>query len=640
LSRFALVLTLGALSLAGQTPTLKIDAARPGPKVSPLLWGLMTEEINYSYDGGLYAELVRNRSFKESTTEAVHWSPTGDATLALDEPRNLKVVVHKAPAGIANTGFWGIPVKPSTRYRATLRAKADFKGPLTVALVADDGKVLASGKVPALTSDWKKYELQLTTPAGIAASAKNRLVITAQGEGTMWFSFVSLFPPTYRNRPNGNRPDIMQLLAGMKPKFLRFPGGNYLEGNTIATRFDWKKTLGDVSERPGHLNDCWRYWSSDGMGLLEFLEWCEDLNIEPVLGVYAGFSLKEPAVKAGAALQPFVEDALDEIEYVTGAATTKWGARRAKDGHAAPFKLRYIEVGNEDQFDRTPASYDARFTQFYDAIKAKYPHLQLIATTDVKTRVPDVIDEHYYLNNDDASAAHAYEYDKRPRTGPKIFVGEYATRVGVPTPNMAGAIGDAMWHATFERNSDIVIMTAYAPLFVNVNPGGMQWRTNLIGYDGLTSYGSPAYYAQVMFSRYAGDTVLPTEATNIPTRTWQPPAPRRRDPNEPQKPAPPAMQVPTLGYSVTRDSKTGVVFLKVVNRAAGPQAVKIEFAGLKSVEAKGQTVTLSAKSLDETNTITEPRKVVPVTAAASGFGKEFTHTFPAYSITVLEIKTR
>ena len=275
----------------------------------------------------------------------------------------------------------------------------------------------------------------------------------------------------------------------MQPKFLRFPGGNYVEGNTIAERFNWKETIGDVSQRPGHRSP-WGYWSTDGFGLLEFLEWCEDLKMEPVLAVYAGYSLRQQHIDPGTNLDSFVQDALDEIEYVTGDANTKWGAQRVKDGHSKPFPLRYVEVGNEDFFDRS-GSYEGRFAQFYDAIKAKYPNLQVIATTPVKSRVPDLVDEHYYRSQEDMQA-HALDYDKYSRTNKtKIFVGEWATRVGSPTPNMAGALGDAAWMTGMERNSDIVLMECYAPLFVNVSQltgGGrsMQWATDLIGYDALT----------------------------------------------------------------------------------------------------------------------------------------------------------
>jgi len=645
---------------AADAVVLQIKADQVAAHVSPMLYGLMTEEINFSYDGGLYAELVRNRSFKEDAKEPVHWQLVqeqgGTGTMALDpsQPFNdaiatsLKLTVTKAGrVGIANEGFWGIPVKPNTRYRASFYAKAaaGFTGPLRIAIVGNDGATVhASAQVPRITGSWKKYEAILSTRA-VKPSAENRLVISAGSAGTVWLSMVSLFPPTWNNRPNGNRKDIMQLLADMKPSFLRFPGGNYVEGRTIATRFDWKKTIGDISERPGHMNDAWRYWSSDGMGLLEFLEWCEDLHMQPVLAVYAGYSLAGERVAAGKDLEPFVQDALDEIEYVMGAAGTTWGARRAKDGHPAPFKLEYVEVGNEDQFDRQTGSYEGRFAQFFDAIKAKYPKLNVVTTARVSGRNTDVLDEHYYRRSEDEMASHAHDYDTRERAGQKVFVGEWATRVGAPTPNMSGALGDAAWMTGMERNSDLVIMESYAPLFVNVNKGGMQWPTDLIGFDAMGSYGSPAYYAQQMFSVHHGDVVLPATAQGIPTREWQPPAPGGRrgapgTPPPPPQPAPPPQQVPMVFFDATRDSQTGTIYLKVVNRAGTPQPVQVEISGLAAVEAKGQAITLSASSPDDTNSITEPTKIVPVTTNVDGLGENFKRTFPPYSITVLQMKGR
>ncbi|MCU1234171.1 MAG: Alpha-N-arabinofuranosidase [Candidatus Solibacter sp.] len=646
------VLVAASAAWAADPVTLQIKSGEVAAHVSPMLYGLMTEEINFSYDGGLYAELVRNRSFKDDAKEAVHWSLVQDgggaASMALDPatPLNdaigtsLKLTVTKAPAGIANEGYWGIPVQPGTKYRASFYAKAaaGFTGPLTVAIVGNDGTTkVASAQVAKVSDAWHKYEVVLTAAPGAKASAANKLVITAGKPGTIWLSMVSLFPPTENNRANGNRRDIMKLLADMKPAFLRFPGGNYLEGNTIATRFDWKKTLGDIAQRPGHLNDAWRYWSSDGMGLLEFLLWCEDLHMQPVLGVYAGYSLRGERVAPGAALEPYVKDALDEIEYVMGdAKSTTWGARRAKDGHAAPFKLEFVEIGNEDNFDRQAGSYDSRFAQFFDAIKAKYPALKVITTAKVGSRTPDVVDEHYYRRSEDEMASHAHDYDTRPRTGPKIFVGEWATRVGEPTPNMSAALGDAAWMTGMERNSDIVIMSSYAPLFVNVNPGGMQWKTDLIGYDAMNSYGSPAYWAQQMFSAHHGDIVLPVTAQGIPTKTWQPPPPRTQA-GQPAPPAPAVQQVPTVFYSATRGA--GNVYLKIVNRAAEAQDVRVEISGV-SVDAKGQSIQLAAKSPDDTNSIADPAKLVPVTASVDGLGAKFTRTFPPYSITVLVLKAK
>jgi alpha-L-arabinofuranosidase len=669
----ALAVAPATLSAQSAGPAvLRIDAGKVAAHVSPKLYGLMTEEINFSYDGGLYAELVRNRSFMEDAKEPVHWTLVqengGTATMALDPsqkfndaiPTSLKLTITQASAatsqrvGIANEGFWGIPVRPNTRYRASFYAKAGagFSGPITVSIVSNLGAtVYASAQVPGLTDAWKKYEVALTT-GNAPVSAANHLLISAAAPGAVWFNMVSLFPPTFEGRPNGNRPDIMRLLADMKPAFLRFPGGNYLEGGTIATRFDWKKTIGDISQRPGHMDDAWRYWSSDGMGLLEFLQWCEDLRMEPLLAVYAGYSMNRQGlqrVAPGRDLEPYVQEALDEIEYVTGPASTTWGARRVKDGHPAPFPLTYVEIGNEDNFDRAGGgTYDARYAQFFDAIKAKYPKLQVIATTPVTTRTPDVIDEHYYRNSEDQMASFAHMYDERPRSGPKVFVGEWATRVGRPTPNMSAALGDAAWMTGMERNSDLVIMSSYAPLFVNVNPGGMQWPTDLISYDAVASYGSPAYYAQKMFSLYHGDVVLPVEARDVPTRLWQPPAPTpRRGPNgeapatpATPPPAPPAQQVPTLFFDATLATGTHTIFLKIVNRAASPQPVRIEIGGLASLDPKGQSIVLSAASPDDTNSIAVPNRVVPVATAIDGVGPSFTRTFPPYSITVLQLTAK
>ena len=637
-------------------PTLQIKADQIAAKVSPILYGLMTEEINYSYEGGLYGELVRNRSFKANPTNAVFWSVVGNGAISLDtnQPLNdalnvsLKLDASKAsknsPVGIANGGYWGIPVRPDTTYHASFYARGKgFTGPLTVAITSTNGEtVLASVTVPKIAKKWQKYEVTLTT-GGIAPSKDNRLDISTTKSGTfwhrhgmVWFSQVSLFPPTFNNRANGNRPDIMQLLADMHPAFLRFPGGNYLEGNEIETRFDWKKTIGDVAQRPGHKNDGWGYWSTDGLGLLEFLDWCEDLKMQPVLAVYAGYSMHQRHVAPGDDLIPYVQDALDEIEYVTGNVNTPWGAQRARDGHPAPFALDYVEIGNEDWFDKS-GSYDERFTQFFDAIKAKHPQLQVIATTKVKSRVPDLLDEHYYRSQEEMQL-HALDYDTYARTNhTKIFCGEWATRVGSPTPNMAAALGDAAWMTGLERNSDIVLMASYAPLFVNVNHGAMQWRPDLIGYNALNSYGSPAYYAQQMFSTHHGDTVLATDSQNIPTVSRQPPA---RRVNGVDQPLPPEQHVPKLFFDATRDSQTGTIFLKVVNSLGTPQPVKIQISGVASIEAEGTAVVLKADRPDDTNSIQEPVRIVPVTEKVEGLGTDFTREFPPYSITVLELKTK
>ncbi len=653
----AVSFVISSVCVSAQPPApvaLTIDAARITARVSPTLYGLMTEEINYSYDGGLYGELVRNRTFQDNADAPEHWSLVqeggGTGAIALDRsqplnaelPVSLKLEVTTAASGarvgVANDGFWGIPVKSRTAYRASFYAKASagFSGPLMIAIERTDGSAaFASATVTKISGVWKKYSVTLKT-GEVGAPLIGRLVISAKSPGTVWLDLVSLFPPTWRNRSNGNRPDLMQLLADMKPAFLRFPGGNYVQGRTLATRFPWQKSLGDLAERSGHLNDSWKYRSSDGMGLLEFLEWCEDLKMEPVLAVFAGLTLdrqNQKPVPAGPELQPYVQEALDEIEYVIGDTKTPWGARRAKDGHRDPFPLNYVEIGNEDFFDRTPGSYDARFAQFFDAIRGKYPPLKIVATTKVTSRVPDVIDDHYYKSAKQFQAD-VHHYDASDRNGPKIMVGEWATREGEPTPNLGAALGDAAWMTGMERNSDLIVMSCYAPLFVNVNPGGMQWRTDLIGYDALTSYGSPAYYAQKIFSLNHGDAVLAAAIENIPAETWQPPKPRNSEV------VPPTQQVPTFFTNVTRDTKSGTVFVKLVNTSALVQPVRIEVKGAKSVAPDGEAITLSGSAPTETNSITEPTKILPVESKVGGLAPIFTRELAPYSITVLKLRVK
>jgi alpha-N-arabinofuranosidase len=473
-ARITATLALASTIALAQAPTahLAIQADRQVSPVSPTLYGLMTEEINYSYDGGLYAEMVRNRTFRADWSGILYWYlvENGNSVAKMDIDKetgpsdalktSLRLDVQKAgsgnEAGVLNVGYWGMAVRPNTEYEGSFYAKASTVdiGPVTVSLVDNQsGKAVATASVSGIGTDWKQYPFTLKTGA-VATSAASHLTLTVGHEGTLWLNLVSLFPPTYKNRVNGFRIDLMEKMAAMHPTFLRFPGGNYLEGNHINERFDWKKTIGPLVDRPTHPSP-WMYHSSDGMGLLEFLGWCEDLNMNPVLAVYAGYSLFGEHVNPGADLEPYVQDALDEIEYVTGGTGTKWGAIRARDGHPAPFKLTYVEIGNEEWFDKS-GSYDERYAQFSKAIKAKYPDLQLIATAPVKSVKPDVIDEHYYVRatqnfhdaghydtpDRNAPVTQRWDgghYDKVDRNGPKIFVGEWATREGLPTPNMGAA---------------------------------------------------------------------------------------------------------------------------------------------------------------------------------------------------------
>ncbi|HEU5118522.1 MAG TPA: carbohydrate binding domain-containing protein, partial [Isosphaeraceae bacterium] len=288
--------------------------------MSPALYGLMTEEINYSYDGGLYGELVRNRAFRDDRNRPVHWEAVDGGSIALDSVIGLNAslpVSLRVRGGASNEGYWGIPIRPKSRYRLSFWARADAPGPVSASLESGDGKtVYASAILPGVGTAWKKLEAALVIGPEQTPTQDARLVLRTGAQRDTWLSLVSLFPPTYNSRPNGNRPDLMQLLVNMRPSFLRFPGGNYLEGNTFSERFPWKETLGPLENRPGHLSP-WGYRSTDGMGLLEYLEWCEDMHAKPVLAVFAGYVLRGDVIKAGTELSGFVQDALDEIEYVT-----------------------------------------------------------------------------------------------------------------------------------------------------------------------------------------------------------------------------------------------------------------------------------------------------------------------------------
>jgi alpha-N-arabinofuranosidase len=630
-------------------PTLTLDLGNGGKPISPTFYGLMTEEINHSYDGGLYAELIQNRTFQDDPNAPAHWSLVladgGEAQMALDKtqpmndalPISLRVDDTKAGGrvGIANDGFWGIPVKPGTAYQASFYAKVKvaFASPVMVAIESADGShTFAQAKVDKISDHWQKYTVTLTTAADAPQSANNRFVIYPPSIGTMWFNLISLFPPTFHDRSNGNRIDIMQLMADLKPAFLRLPGGCYLEGNTVETRFNWKITIGDLSQRPGH-RGFWGYRSSDGLGLLEFLEWTEDLGAQPVLALYDGYSLSDKqhrgGIPAGEQLKPFVDEALEEIEYATGSADTKWGARRIADGHPAPFHIEYVEIGNEDP---SGGAYSARFAQFYDALKAAYPQIKCIATVPVKSRTPDVIDDHYYKTADQMAAL-AHKYDKTDRNGPKVFVGEWATREvtkadadgktaygmmpwkfkGNPTPALHAALGDAAFMTGLERNADVVVLNCYAPMLTRVEPGAGQWCPNMIGYDALTSYGSPSYYAQQMFNLNRGDTTVGVSMTAEPKDFF---------------------------YSATRSSKTGTIYIKAVNRSSEPLVVQIALDGVGAVSPDGHFTVLTSPDPQAFNSIAEPNKVVPVTSTVNNLGPRFAQTFAPNSVNVLKIEAR
>jgi hypothetical protein len=502
-------------------------------------------------------------------------------------------------------------VRPSTTYQVSFFAKGSTptSGPLTLTLESTSGKAYATTTIPNVTDMWAKYTATLTTAGSAPTTEASRFVISthspSESGSTLWFSIVSLFPPTYGGLANGFRVDLMQKLAALQPGYFRVPGGNYLEGNTIDTRFEWNTTIGPIEGRPGHFNSAWGYWSQDGMGLLEYLELAEQLHAQPLLAVYAGYSLNGSVVPQSQ-LAPYVQDALDEIQYATGPVSTIWGARRAADGHPAPFDVNWVEIGNEDQFDRS-GSYNAyRYPMFYDAIKAAYPGLKLVATTPVTSRPFDILDNHYYSSDPTFFESNAHLFDSASRTGPKIIVGEYAATQGSPTGTLAAALGESAFLTGVERNADVVIGSSYAPLLVNVN--APSWPTNLIGYDALNSFGSPSYWAQTMLAAGHGDHVVGSQLV---------------------------AGTGTL-FDVASHSP-GHTYLVVVNDGASQAVTGVSLSGVGG--ATGGTATVLKGNPTAMNSLAQPKLVSPKATALGPLGASFNYTFPANSLTVLDLST-
>lgn len=500
-----------AVLAAEGTATLTVDAARPGPRISPMLWGIFFEDINLSADGGIYPELVRNRSFEDSE-KPEHWTlvaaGSAKAQIAIDDTkplnpvnrRSLKLTVAGVDGGkasLVNEGYWGMAVVKDAAYRLSLSARAadGFRGPIAVAIQSKSGATLAEGAIHGLTADWKSSSLDLKA---CATDPQAKLVLSIAQPGTVWLDMVSLLPKkTWKN--HGLRSDLAEMLAGLRPAFVRFPGGCWVEGDEMKFAYRWKLTIGDPSERVPLWN-LWKYFATHGLGFHEYLVMCEDLGAEPLFVINVGMSHREnvPMDK----MQEWVQDALDAIEYANGPVTSRWGAVRAKAGHPKPFGLKSMEIGNENG---GPA-YQERYPLFYDAIKKRYPEIQLVADVPTEKRPADIVDEHYY-SNPEFFMVQSDRYDKYPRNGPKIYVGEYAVTQDCGKGNLKGALGEAAFMIGMERNSDVVVMSSYAPLLVNANH--RSWNPDLIVFDSSRVYGIPSYYAQKMFAENRGDAVLP-----------------------------------------------------------------------------------------------------------------------------------
>jgi alpha-L-arabinofuranosidase len=524
---------------------IAIDAKAPGLAVAPTLHGLFFEDINYAADGGLYAELVENRSFEQaehraSWSDVVRGGAAGTVAIISESPIHpnnptaVRVAVTQPGAGrdrgvgLANDGFDGLAVKAGETYRFSLytRVMVGKSVPLRISLESAGGAVLGELEFDATatgsTTKWQRIDAPIQATA---TDADARLVVVAQGVGTVDLDMISLFPErTFRGRRNGLRADLAQALADLRPGFLRFPGGCIVEGRDIANAYRWKDTIGDVAERKENYN-LWQdrrsphYQQTYGLGFFEYFQFCEDIGAEPVPVVNCGMACQArqgPCVPMEE-LGPWVQDALDLIEFANGPATSPWGAKRAAMGHPEPFGLKYLGVGNE----QWEAQYFERYMVFHAAIKAKYPEIQIISSSGpfvndplwkfawekFRTGTPaEVVDEHYYVSphwlyeNVDRYAA----YD---RSGPKIFVGEFAAHHSSRANDLAAALAEAAYMTGLRKHADVVVMASYAPLLAKF--GRDQWRPDLIWFDNTRVVLTPSYHAQALFSRHRVDRVLP-----------------------------------------------------------------------------------------------------------------------------------
>ena len=520
---------------------IAVDVAQRGIEISPTLYGIFYEDINFASDGGLYAELIRNRSFEYNAEKPEHWQAEGsnislvtEGLLNEKQGHALKVEVTKPNGGISNPGFWGINAVQGTLYRLSfwIDPPTPFRGSICASLKSKDGKVLGETLISQkLKKGWQRMEATIVCEASDPQAVFH---LTFENPGTVLLDVVSLFPPTFKGRENGCRIDLAEKLQALHPAFMRFPGGCYVEGNIKPENaYHWERTVGPIEQRPGHMNANWGYPTTDGLGFHEFLQLCEDLNAKPLyvvnIGIWHGgcTPLDE--------LQPWIDECLGALEYANGPVTSRYGKMRAENGHPEPFNIAYIEIGNEnynwhmeDNSDQSD-HYPERYRMFYDAIKARFPEVQCIGNVESwGTDTPkwrnshpvDIIDEHYY-RNPQWFVGQYHRFDNYDRRGPIIYPGEYAVTDGYGTTgNMNAAMGEAVFMIGMENNADIVRMSSYAPIFVNENQ--IQWRPDMIRFNSHKSFGTPSYWVQQLFPNHVGNRLVKTDLKwNIPQETAQ-----------------------------------------------------------------------------------------------------------------------
>ena len=661
---------------AGAQQVMNIDTKNVGVPIQPTMYGLFFEDINFAADGGLYGELVKNRSF-EFPQSFMGWRVFGNVKLYNDGPfeRCPHYVMLSDPGhrerrtGLQNEGYFGIGVEKGKEYRFTVWAKApQGNSQIRVQLIneytMEEHQEFVQQKLDITSRDWKKYEVVLKSNR---TETKAQLRIFLSSKEPVCLEHISLFPvDTYKGRENGLRRDLAQALEDIHPGVFRFPGGCIVEGTTLDTRYQWKNTIGPVENRPLNRNR-WEdtfdyryyadYYQSYGLGFYEFFLLSEDIGAEPLpvlsVGLACQFQNGPEAHQPMDQLDSYIQDCLDLIEFANGDVNSEWGKKRAEMGHPAPFNLKFIGVGNEQWDDL----YFDRLEVFMKAIRAKYPEIKIVGTSGpdsegkmfekgwaaMKRLKADLVDEHFYRNEDwflGTDEAHARygncgatRYESYDRKGPKVFAGEYAChgKNHHKWNHYEASLYEAAFMTDMERNADVVYMTAYAPLFAHVD--GWQWRPDLIWFDNTRMFRSVSYYVQQMYATNKGTNVLQLTTT---------------DPMD----AKGKKQIPVAGQkgmnglfaSAVLDADANEVIVKVINTSGQSQNITVNLTGMTG-ERTAQTLTLSHKgSMDDENTLDEPNKIVPKAGSVKcGVAKDSEQTvlkdlMPAMSFRIYKVK--
>ena len=648
-----------------QSNTITVQVDKPGASISPTMFGIFFEDINFGADGGLYPERVKNRSFEfpeplMAWKQASDGSPQSVMTVLTENPINeenahyihFDVTNAGGKVGLTNEGFRGMGLQRGATYVLSLYARTPAhaqragttrivqqRAPsLRVELEDANGRDLAQGRIAGFGQNWKKYSLTIRPNA---TAQKAHLNLFVEGTGSLDLDVVSLFPVgTWKNRENGLRADLVQLLKDMNPGFLRFPGGCIVEGRYLKTRYQWKTTVGDLTKRKliiNRWNDEFKhrpapdYYQSFGLGFYEYFQLAEDIGAEPLPLVNCGMACQFNSGELVPVdqLDPYVQDALDLIEFANGPVTSEWGRLRAAMGHPAPFNMKMLGVGNE----QWGPQFIERYEVFSKVLKQKHPEITLISDSGpspnddrfkflwakLRELNADIIDEHYYMAPG-WFLANTDRYDNYPRTGPKVFAGEYAAQsVGIASPNNRNnwecALSEAAFMTGLERNADVVRMASYAPLFAHVD--GWQWTPDLIWLDNLRSYGTPNYYVQKLFSTNKGTHVLPVLIDGSPRNAQQ-----------------------GLYASGAVDRRTGEVVLKLVNSTPARRDVRIDLAGAQSTRRLGTVIVLGSSDLKIENSLEQPLKISPRQSQFQVPSPKFDYTLEPSSLTVLRVAAR